>query len=106
MEKSIKITLHSLEKKIDLINRYESGESLKLLAVEQGLHLSQLAYWVQQFKKNGIDGLMLSHSGYSLELKRKIVLKILNGSLSSYRASIDYRITKSTLERWVNSYVN
>lgn len=101
MEKSIRITFHSLEKKIDLINRYKSGENLKLLAVEQNLHLSQLAYWVQQYKQNGIDGLILSNRGYSLELKREIVLKILNGNLSSYRASIDYRITKSAIEKWV-----
>jgi transposase len=101
MKKSNKITFHSLEKKIDLVNRYESGENLKLLAVEQNLNLTQLKYWVQQYKKNGIDGFKLSNRGYSLELKWEIVLKILNGDLSSYRASIDYRITKSVLEKWV-----
>lgn len=101
MEKSIRIALHSLEKKIDLVNRYESGESLKLLAVEQNLNLNLLKYWVQQYKQNGIDGLMLSNRGCSLELKWEIVLKILNGNLSSYRASIDYRITKSVVEKWV-----
>ena len=102
MENLRKTNLHSLEKKIDLINRYESGENLRVLALEHRISLTLLKYWVVQFKTNGPSGLVLKNSGYSPEFKREIVLKMLNGKVSSYRGSIDYRITKSLLEKWVN----
>lgn len=88
--------------KIDLINRYESGQSLKKLATDHQISLNSLKYWVQQFRINGQNGLQLKNSGYSPKLKRAIVLKIMDDSLSSYRASIKYCITMSVIEKWVN----
>jgi transposase len=43
----------------------------------------------------------LRNNNYSPEFKREIILKVLNGDISSYRASIEYCISKGTLEKWV-----
>lgn len=101
MERSRKNQHHSLEKKIELVNRFLSGESVKNLSVEQNISKSVISYWVDQFKKNGLDGLLMRNNNYSPKFKKEIILKVLNGDLSSYRASIEYCISKGAMEKWV-----
>jgi len=85
MERFRKNQHHSLEKKVELVSRFMLGESVKNLSVEQNISEPVIRYWVDQFKKNGVEGLLLRNNNYSPEFKREIILKVLNGDISSYR---------------------
>jgi transposase len=93
---------HSLEKKLSLIKKYESGIRLKRLADEYDVYPSLLKLWVRQYRTNGDSGLIMKNPSYTPDLKKKIVLEIIKDNLSLHQASINYCISRSVIDKWVN----
>jgi len=92
---------HSLEKKLNLITRYESGESIKLLTKEYQVYPTLLKEWLRQYRARGVAGLCMKNSRYSIEFKQKVVTILLEEKLSLHQASTDYLVTRSVLQKWV-----
>ncbi len=86
---------------MSLISRYESGSSIKMLSSESGIYYTQIKEWIRQYRANGAEGLSMKNTRYPVSLKVEVVSKILGKELSLHQASIDYRITRSVIQKWI-----
>ncbi len=92
---------HSLEYKMSLISRYESGATVRQLSAESGIYYTQIKEWLRQYRANGAEGLSMKNTRYPVSLKVEVVSKILGKELSLHQASIDFRITRSVIQKWI-----
>ncbi len=90
-----------MEKKLSLIHRYDSGTPVKELSAESGIYYTQIKDWICQYRANGAEGLSMRNTRYPVSLKVEVVSKILGKELSLHQASIDYRITRSVIQKWI-----
>jgi transposase-like protein len=73
---------HSIEEKLSLIRRYDSGATVKMLSEESGIYYTQIKELIRQYCANGSEGLSMKNTRYPASLKAEIVSKILNKGLS------------------------
>lgn len=100
---------YTLEEKLQCIRLVESG--MTTYAVECSRHIShsQIEQWIARYQRWGNEGLeKYSHpSHYSIELKREIALKYLDGNTSYPQLAHDYQIPNwGTIHRWVTQYTS
>jgi transposase-like protein len=49
--------MKTIEEKLEMINKYKSGESAIKIAKEYGIDRKRIYVWINKYEKDGIDGL-------------------------------------------------
>jgi transposase len=93
---------HPVSEKLQLVQQYDSGTPVRVLSAKTGIHRAQIRQWIHQYQVNGIEGFSMKKQPHPAPLKLEIVSKIIQDGLSLQQASIDYRITYSVIQEWVN----
>ena len=98
----------SMEKRIELIQRYINGEiGKRKAALEAGVGKTTMADWIARYESEGADGFHPRQTNrvYSPELKLAAVREYLSGNGSYLQISKKYKIRSATqLKTWVKVY--
>jgi transposase-like protein len=98
----------SLEDKLDIIRRVQSGEKSVLQLVRKfGISHEQIYTYVNFYNKYGVKGVMTreKNTRYPIEIKVTAVQEYLNGEGSFNDIILKYNISSSSvLRHWIKSY--
>lgn len=102
---------YSKELKLEIINRYLSGESASMLANEYGMPASgnsKILEWAEQYQGMDTDDIFEAkerNTSYSKELKMLAIKDYLDGNGSYRTIANKYKIrSNSILIKWVSNY--
>ena len=79
----------------------KGDEKTKSRKFQTSSYYTQIKEWIRQYRANGAEGLSMKNTRYPVSLKAEVVSKILDKELSLHQASIDYRIERSVLRKWI-----
>ena len=105
-------TKYSKELKLEIIERYLSGESATILANEYRLpssYKTEIINWAREYEVLGNNAFeeTTTNKSYSRELKLKIIKEYLNGEGSFRYLALKYNISSHKIVRkWVLKYNN
>lgn len=94
---------HSLEKKLEIIKKIESGFSLRSLSREYGILLRYIIEWNRRYKLYGLDGLKKKDKNqrYDKETKREILDLVLKKRVSLPQVAVHYGVSDTTVRKWI-----
>ena len=101
---------YSKELKLEIINRYQAGESGYTLAEEYGLPrgmASQIPVWSKRYSVYGesIFEERERNKGYSKELKKQVIKEYKEGGISAQSLANKYNIsTREIVRQWILKY--
>lgn len=94
---------YSYEHRQTIVKRVNQGEPITHLSKEYHINKTQILAWVRMWNRYGRSGLEKQrYTQATLEFKEKIVGLILEKGIPLSHVRIDYRISKTALERWVS----
>lgn len=92
----------SFEERLNIVLQAKSGKPIRVLSREHALHENKILEWVRKYDKYGQDGLKkqpnIKASG---ELRERLVRLILEKGVTLAQIVVDYRVSRTALERWV-----
>lgn len=96
---------HSLEKRLEAVQRYLNGEASTFLEKELGIDHSEIVVYALRFKKDGIAGLE-DRPGrwWTAEEKRATVMDYVNESLTLAEVAVKHDVSFGTLKVWLRTY--
>ena len=98
---------HNFEERLKIVSRILSGESIKSLSREFGIHKDMIRQWYLRYQKYGEEGLRGTRSyHYSVLEKTKIVEEFTVKRLSLQEICLRYDLNLSTVKAWVKKSRN
>ncbi|NPD92500.1 hypothetical protein [Xylanibacter muris] len=93
----------SFERKLLIVGRIRNGEPIYRLSREYNVHEDKIRTWVRMMARYGSDGLRRQpRTKATPDFKEGMVRKILDEGIPLSRVMIDYRVSRTALERWVS----
>lgn len=94
---------HSIEEKLEIIKKIESGSSLRSLSREYGILLRHIIEWNRRYKLYGIDGLKKKEKNqrYDKETKKEILDLVLKKRVSLPQVAVHYGVSDTTVRKWI-----
>lgn len=92
----------SFEERLNVVLQAKEGKPIRTFSREYSLHETKIMEWVRKYDKYGQDGLKkqpnIKASG---ELKERLVRLVLEKGVTLSQIVVDYRVSRTALERWV-----
>lgn len=93
---------HNFEERLNIVSRILSGEPVKALGRELGIHKDMIRQWLLRYQKYGEAGLRGTRSyHYSTAKKLKIVEEFTVKGVPLQELCLRYDLGRSTIQRWV-----
>ena len=92
----------SFEERLNIVLQAKEGKPIRMLSRKYLLHESKIMEWVRKYDKYGQEGLkkqpQIKASG---DFKEKLVRLVLEKGVTLAQIVVDYRVSRTALERWV-----
>ena len=93
---------HNFEERLNIVSRILSGEPIKALVRELGIHKDMIRQWYLRYQKYGESGLRGTRSyHYTVAEKTKIVEEFIVKGLPLHDICLRYNLNPSTVKVWV-----
>lgn len=102
-------TKHSLNQRLEIVNKALSGEPMMGLVKQYQVDRTTIRRWIRNYELDGIAGLKDTHHWhhYSTEFKLRAVEDYLNHQLTMSRCCKKYHISsESVLRLWISRYTS
>ena len=94
----------SIEERINIYNKYHSGESYHFLSTKYRMNYSNLRYMIKYIDRYGLENYR-NNNYYSDELKEFLIKRVLNNEDSIFNIALDGGLKSRTLlQGWVQKY--
>lgn len=95
---------YSYRVRLAIVKRVKQGEAISHLSKAYSVSCNKIREWVQMWDKYGCSGLKYQpHSRPTRALKEEVVRLILERGIPLTQVRVEYRICRTTLNRWVNT---
>ena len=96
---------HSLEKRLEAVQRYLKGEASTFLEKETGIDHNEIVAYALRFKKYGMAGLEdRPNRWWTAVEKRAAVMDYVNKSLTLAEVAVKHDVSIGTLKAWLRIY--
>lgn len=96
---------HRFEKRLSIVSRLQSGESLEALCRETGIDRHMIRQWYLRYEKYGKEGLLGTSSyHYRAEEKLAIVREAVEKRVTLQEICLQYNLSRSTVQGWCRRY--
>ena len=96
---------HSLEKRLEVVQRYLNGEASTFLEKESGIDHGEIVAYSLRFQRDGMAGLE-DRPGrwWKASEKRAAVMDYVNESLTLAEVAVKHEVSIGTLKDWLRTY--
>lgn len=96
---------HSLEKRLEVVQRYLNGEGATFLEKQSGIDHCEIVAYALRFQRDGLAGLE-DRPGrwWKAAEKRAAVMDYVNESLTLAEVAVKHEVSIGTLKDWLRTY--
>ena len=96
----------SLEEKIEIITKFQQGQSLRSLSKEYGVMHKTVIEWTRRYKLYGKErlGTRKSSYNYSPKQKEEMINQVLKNHIPLPQVAAYYDVSEAALSRWIKTY--
>ena len=92
----------SFEERLNIVLQAKEGKPIRMLSQKYSLHETKIMEWVRKYDKYGPEGLKKQPNIKATgDFKERLVRMVLEKSVTLAQIVVDYRVSRSALERWV-----